>query len=579
MAKRSENTLAGLLGLSDQSARKSHYPELLLQLEEVERERNRYKWLFEHATYGIFQAHIGGGFRAINPALASMLGYSSAAELLSMNTAQVDNLFVGGLDEVQHIRNTLVQDNIVRGYETLLRCKDGKTLDVLMNLLLKDDEPGVLEGFVADISERKLNQSRLEQLNHELEDRVAERTRELRLSNEDLQQQIAQRKQMEQALRIARDAAEEANRSKDKYLAAASHDLLQPLNAARLLMSTLRERQLPAEEKHLLERAHMALEGAEDLLTDLLDIARLDQAAITPSLSVCSISQLFSSLASEFEPVAHAAGLQLTVFSSRLHVYTDGHLLVRILRNFLSNACRYTESGRILLGVRRRGANVRIEVWDTGVGIAVEQQESIFQEFNQLSNGHARGRKGVGLGLAIVERIATIIGARIQLRSSLGRGSCFSVEVPLSQSAAQPSSVSVVSPAAIHNLEGRRILVVDNEPEILHSMGALLSQWQCQVVLAADYNAALEALAGQAPDLIIVDLHLDHDVTGLWVVEQLRLHFSATLPAVLITADYSDQKQAQRKELCIPMLNKPVRPGRLRAVMSHQLKASSAVIS
>ncbi|MBO6226977.1 MAG: PAS domain S-box protein, partial [Shewanella sp.] len=420
MAKHSENTLAGLLGLSDQSARKSHYPELLLQLEEVERERNRYKWLFEHATYGIFQAHIGGGFRAINPALASMLGYSSAAELLSMNTAQTDNLFVGGVDEVKRIRAKLLQNNVVRGYETLLRCKDGKTLDVLMNLLLKDDEPGVLEGFVADISERKKNQSRLEQLNHELEDRVAERTHELQLSNEDLQQQIIQRKQMEKALRVARDAAEEANRSKDKYLAAASHDLLQPLNAARLLMSTLRERQLPAAEQHLLERAHMALEGAEDLLADLLDIARLDQAVITPSLTVFSIDELFRSLVSEFEPVAQEAGLQLTMLQTSLCVFTDAHLITRILRNFLSNACRYTESGRILLGVRRRGENVRLEVWDTGVGIALEQQEKIFLEFNQLANSHASGRKGVGLGLAIVERIATILKTRVELWSREG---------------------------------------------------------------------------------------------------------------------------------------------------------------
>lgn len=573
MAKHSENTLAGLLGLSDQSARKSHYPELLLQLEEVERERNRYKWLFEHATYGIFQAHIGGGFRAINPALASMLGYSSAAELLSMNTTQTDNLFVGGLDEVKRIRAKLLQNNVVRGYETLLRCKDGKTLDVLMNLLLKDDEPGVLEGFVADISERKKNQSRLEQLNHELEDRVAERTHELQLSNEDLQQQIIQRKQMEKALRVARDAAEEANRSKDKYLAAASHDLLQPLNAARLLMSTLRERQLPAAETHLLERAHMALEGAEDLLADLLDIARLDQAAITPSFSVCSIDELFYSLASEFEPVAQAAGLQLKVFSSRLYAYTDCHLLVRILRNFLSNACRYTESGGVLLGVRRRAGNLRLEVWDTGMGVAVDQQRKIFQEFNQLSNSHANGRKGVGLGLAIVERIATIIGARIELRSQVGRGSCFSVEVPLSQTAVPPK-VAAVSSVAIHDLNDRRVLVVDNEPAILHSMGALLTQWGCEVVLAADYSGALDALNGHAPDLIIVDLHLDNDVTGLWVVEQLRLHFSAALPAVLITADYTDQEQELRKKLGIPMLNKPVRPGKLRAVMSHQLNVA-----
>ena len=503
-----------------------------------------------------------------------MLGYSSAAELLAMNSAEIDNLFVGGPDEVKQVRDELLQEAIVRGYETRLRCKDGKTLDVLMNLLLKDDEPGVLEGFVADISERKKSQARLEQLNQELEDRVAERTRELQRSNEDLQRQIAQRKQMEADLREARDAAEEANRSKDKYLAAASHDLLQPLNAARLLMSTLRERQLPAAETHLLERAHMALEGAEDLLADLLDIARLDQAAITPSFSVCSINELFYSLASEFEPVAQAAGLQLKVFSSGLYAYTDGHLLVRILRNFLSNACRYTASGGILLGVRRSGANLRLEVWDTGMGIAVDQQRKIFQEFNQLDNNHASGRKGVGLGLAIVERVATIIGARIQLRSQVGRGSCFSVEVPLSRRTSLPSSVSVVSPATVHNLDGQRILVVDNEPEILHSMGALLTQWQCEVVLATDYSGALEALAGQAPDLIIVDLHLDHDVTGLWVVEQLRLHFSLTLPALLITADYTDQEQELRKQLGIPLLNKPVRPGKLRAVLSHQLKSA-----
>lgn len=573
MAKHSENTLAGLLGLSDQSARKSHYPELLLQLEEVERERNRYKWLFEHATYGIFQAHIGGGFRAINPALASMLGYSSAAELLSMNTAQTDNLFVGGVDEVKRIRAKLLQNNVVRGYETLLRCKDGKTLDVLMNLLLKDDEPGVLEGFVADISERKKNQSRLEQLNHELEDRVAERTHELQLSNEDLQQQIIQRKQMEKALRVARDAAEEANRSKDKYLAAASHDLLQPLNAARLLMSTLRERQLPAAEQHLLERAHMALEGAEDLLADLLDIARLDQAVITPSLTVFSIDELFRSLVSEFEPVAQEAGLQLTMLQTSLCVFTDAHLITRILRNFLSNACRYTESGRILLGVRRRGENVRLEVWDTGVGIALEQQEKIFLEFNQLANSHASGRKGVGLGLAIVERIATILKTRVELWSREGVGSCFSIEVPISTEPVQRLTESRPN-SAINSLQGQRILVVDNEPEILHSMGALLSQWECDVVLAADYQGSITALSGVAPDLIIVDLHLDNNVTGLLVVEQLRARFCATLPAVLITADYADQEQELRKKLGIPMLNKPVRPGKLRAVMSHQLNVA-----
>ncbi len=576
MAKHSDDVLAGLLGLSDQSARKSHYPELLLQLDEVERERNRYKWLFEHATYGIFQAHIGAGFRSVNPALASMLGYASAEELLSCKGAETDSLFIGGAEEVQCLRNELLQNTILRGYETRLLCKNGKALDVLINILVKDDEPGVLEGFVADISERKKNQARLEQLNHELEDRVAERTRELQLSNEGLQQQIVQREQMEVALREARDAAEEANRSKDKYLAAASHDLLQPLNAARLLMSTLRERELPAPEQHLLDRAHMALEGAEDLLADLLDIARLDQAAITPSLSVCCVNELFHSLASEFEPVAHAAGLQLSFVPTTLCAYTDCHLLVRILRNFLSNACRYTATGRIVLGVRRRGDKLRIEVWDTGLGIAVEQQKKIFQEFNQLGNNHSTGRKGVGLGLAIVERIANILGARIELRSQVGRGSCFSVEVPLSNVAVNRSdTMKLPCPTAMHSLQNQRVLVIDNEPEILHSMGALLTQWECDVILATDYSGAIEALDELAPNLIIVDLHLNDNVTGLVVVEQLRAYFAATIAAVLITADYTDQEQEWRKKLGIPLLNKPVRPGKLRAVMSHQLQAIS----
>lgn len=575
MAKHSKHTLDGLLGLSDQSARKSHYPELLLQLDEVERERNRYKWLFEHATYGIFQAHIGAGFRSVNPALARMLGYSSVTELLAISGFETDDLFVAGTAEVQKIRAELLQKTIVRDYETRLLCKDGKPLDVLMNILLKDDEPGVLEGFVADISERKKSQLRLQQLNQELEQRVAERTRELQLSNEDLQQQITQRKQMETALREARDAAEEANRSKDKYLAAASHDLLQPLNAARLLMSTLRERQLPSAEQHLLERAHMALEGAEDLLADLLDISRLDQAAVTPSLSVCCIHEMFSTLVSEFEPVAQAQGLQLTFFQTGLYAHTDCHLLLRIIRNFLSNACRYTESGRILLGVRRRGERVRIEVWDTGPGIALDQQKKIFQEFNQLGCQQSHGRKGVGLGLAIVERIASVLGARIGLGSQVGRGSCFSVEVPLSREPLQRAAVSLPCPTALHSLQGQRVLVIDNEPEILHSMAALLTQWQCEVLVATDYSGAIEELDDHAPDLIIVDLHLDNDVTGLAVVEQLRAYFAKSIAAILITADYTDAEQLLRKKLGIPLLTKPVRPGKLRAAMSHQLKVAS----
>ncbi len=265
-------------------------------------------------------------------------------------------MFVGGAQELESIGEILQRERSLLGYETQLRRKDGSVLDVLMNLLLKPDQAGLVEGFVADITERKLAQQRLQQLNDELEQRVTTRTNELLDANRNLQQQITQRKQIAEALRDARDAAEAANRSKDKYLAAASHDLLQPLNAARLLISTLRERKLPDVEQVLVERTHQALEGAEDLLTDLLDISRLDQAAVKPDIALYRLDELFAPLVSEFQSVAAAAGLNLRVHMGDYAIHTDLRLMTRILRNFLSNACRYTDEGCILLGGQDAGA-------------------------------------------------------------------------------------------------------------------------------------------------------------------------------------------------------------------------------
>ena len=389
---------------------------------------------------------------------------------------------------------------------------------------------------------------RLQQLNDELERRVSERTEELR---------------------EARDAAQAANLSKDKYLAAASHDLLQPLNAARLLISTLRERDLPSAEKGLVERTHQALEGAEDLLTDLLDISRLDQAAIKPDFDVYRLEEVLAPLASEFQPVAEAAGLGLSLRCGRFAVRTDLRLLTRILRNLLSNACRYTEQGRVLLGARRRGQHLRIEVWDTGRGIAADQLQAIFLEFNQLEVGRAAERKGVGLGLAIVERIARILDSSVQVRSTPGRGSVFSILVPLAERPPAPSPVP--QPRLGNPLPGRRLLVLDNEPDILRSMADLLGQWGCTVVTATDEAAAVTALAGQAPELIIADYHLDHGVTGCEVAKRLREHYGLTIPVVVITAERSDQCRRQLQRLGAPLLNKPVKAGKLRAVLSQLL--------
>lgn len=550
-----QQALAGLLGLGSHSARKSHYPELVARLDELEAERNRYKWLFEHAVHGIFQASLSQGLRAANPALARMLGYDDPQQVLWNLQDMASQLFVGGEAEMRRIRALLRERDGLFGYETRLRRRDGSHVIVLMNLLIKPDEDGLVEGFVADITERVQAQQRLQSLNEELEQRVAERTREL----EGLNQQ----------LREARDAAEAANNSKDKYLAAASHDLLQPLNAARLLVSTLRERKLPNAEQVLVERTHQALEGAEDLLTDLLEIARLDQSAIRPDLDVHPLGELLGPLLSEFDEVARAAGLRLRKRIPALAVRTDHRLLSRILRNFLSNACRYTERGSVMLAARRRGESVRLEVWDTGRGIPADQLEAIFLEFNQLDAGRAAERRGVGLGLAIVDRIAGILGCRVQVRSVPGRGSVFAIEVPLVRDLPQPVvNDSGPRPVTGDPLPGRRLLVIDNEEAILASMAALLGQWGCEVLVASSYEEALLALDGKAPEVILADYHLDHGRTGCEAVRGLRGYFRCELPAVMITADRSDDCRRALQRLGMPLLNKPVKPGKLRAVLS-----------
>ncbi len=283
-------------------------------------------------------------------------------------------------------------------------------------------------------------------------------------------------------------------------------------------------------------------------------------------------------LVSEFQPVAEAAGLQLVHFIPRHAIQTDFRLLSRILRNFLSNACRYTERGRVLLGARKRGSSLRIEVWDTGRGIAQDQLQSIFLEFNQLGVERAAERRGVGLGLAIVERIAKMLDYRIQVRSQPGRGSVFSIEVPLSESMPRRNLEALVSvPQLGDPLPGRRLLVLDNELSILHSMAALLGQWGCEVLTATDRAQAIAVLDGRAPELILADFHLDQGITGWEVAQALRERFGEAIPVVMITADRSDQCRKQLQGLGVPVLNKPVKAGKMRAVLSQLLAGRAPV--
>lgn len=574
MKRRSEDEVAAasfedLIGLGNQSARKTYHAELATTIEQLEAERNHYKWLFDNALHGIFQASLAGELIDANPAMAHLCGYADQAQL-QQQLPDLRQLFETPASYALLV--SLLRDRgLVRGYETRIRRADGELRDVALNVLLKEENGiSLVEACIQDVTERVQAQRNLQQVNEILESRVAARTTELTRLNEQLRQEITEREQIEQQLHVAVKAAEQANQSKDKYLAAASHDLLQPMNAARLLVAALLERDIGPQENHLVERVHMALEGAEQLLTDLLDIARLDQNGVQPDPTDFSLNALFEALQAEFQPLAAQAGLQFRVRSADLVIHSDMRLLLRILRNLLTNAIRYTGEGRVLLGYRREGDQLSLQVWDSGDGIPANRLQDIFQAFQQLEC-HSQGeRKGVGLGLAIVERIAGVLQHSINVSSRPGRGSMFSVTVPL---VANPQAVlpAVELSPVLDSLEGCQCLVIDNDENILVSMHTLLTQWGAQVVLAEDQAQALAVCEdGFIPDVILADYHLNNDQVGTDAIAAVRA-LLGDIPAMLITADRSDSARRHYREQGLPMLNKPVKPGKLRALLTHLL--------
>jgi PAS domain S-box-containing protein len=559
--------IGDLLGLGSQSVRKNYYPALQERIDELEKERNRYKWLFENALHGIFQANLRGGFVAANPAMARICGYESSEALITGVIRLREQLFCSS-GEFDAIRQELLDNGSLSARETRLRRADNTPVQVAITLLRRPDlGPEVVEAFVADITERHQAREKLRQLNADLERRVEERTEELQNANVVLRYQIEQRERVERELVVAVEAAKEANESKDKYLAAASHDLLQPLNAARLLVSALIDSDLPADENRLVQRVWRSLESAEDLLADLLDISKLDQKAMRPDIVNTDIGELMRGLAQEFEPVAENAKLHFRVRLGTGYVSTDPRMLTRILRNLLSNAFRYTREGGVLFAARKRGPNLEIGVWDTGVGIEQEKLEDIFREFHQILP-KGGGRQGVGLGLAIVERMARILACEIHVGSHHGKGSCFSILVPLARftEATASSQNAEPPPIAPVSFDGLRVLVIDNEEPVQESMQALLERWGCVVTTA---GSAVEAVAhcGGA-DIILADFHLDENLTGCQAVYAVRRHFGRDIPAAIITADRSDETRRLISTQYLPILNKPVKPNRLRALVS-----------
>jgi PAS domain S-box-containing protein len=411
-------------------------------------------------------------------------------------------------------------------------------------------------GFVTtftDVSAYKRAEHALIEANESLELRVAQRTRELSDALD--------------AQRRAKQEAENANLSKTRFLAAASHDLLQPLNAARLFSSALNA-QPPQEPqaRQLAERVDSALRNAEELLDGLLDISRLDTGVLQPEPASFAVADLCASLQEQFAPLAAARGLQLRVRCPDAWLHSDRALLRRILQNFLANALRYTPVGGVLLAGRRRGTTLELQVWDTGPGIAAEHGAAVFEEFHRLDQPSPWGEKGLGLGLSICERIARMLDAPLALRSRVGRGSLFSIRVPLAGAA--PPAESIAAPLP-HEVAGLRALCVDNEADILDGMQALLERWGLQVDRATGLEAALLQLRTQRPDVLLVDFHLGELLDGLAVLDILQREAGASPPpGALLTADGSDEVARRARESGYPVLRKPVRPAALRALLA-----------
>lgn len=427
---------------------------------------------------------------------------------------------------------------------------DGTVLEIRGNPL---PEGGFVTSY-ADITSYKTAARELRSLADALEQRVADRTRDLD---------------------AARQEAERANRTKTRFVAAAVHDLLQPLNAARMFTSLLRGH-LPGDaERHAVDSIDGALAAQDAILNSLLDISRMESGQLEVRVRDVALGPLLQVLGHNFGVLAESQGLALTCVPTTAVVRTDENLLRRILQNFVSNAIRYSRSGRIVVGCRRDGDHhVRIEVHDQGPGIPEALQSEIFEEFRRLDEGQG-GDRGAGLGLAIVERLGRLLGHEIGLRSQLGRGSVFSVRVPLGDPAAvQPTSQTATSPEQADDapLHGSSAWVIEDDGPTCAATQALLQRWGCHVPLAAGAPEALtHAQPGQAPQLVLLDVHLGAGHHGLDVYAALCQRWGQTPAVILVTAERDATLRRQAAERGWGFLAKPVRAPALRALMSQTL--------
>jgi two-component system, sensor histidine kinase len=391
-----------------------------------------------------------------------------------------------------------------------------------------------------------------------------------------LDHQVRRRTQeLQQAMRSiekAKRQAEAASSLKTTFVTSVGHDLLQPLNAARLALSALSELQTGPEGGVLIEQVDRCLVTLEDLIRTLLDLSKLDAGVMQPEIRSFELNDVMEPLAREFDHFAQKRGLKLRIYATKRTVRSDPNMLRRILQNLLANALRYTAHGGVLVGVRRRGDYALVQVCDTGPGIPEDRREAIFQEF-QRAHSDIPGQTGFGLGLAIVRRFALVLGLPVSLASRVGRGSTFSVLIPLSAEAPPPPVAIPTVRAFPNRIAGAKVLLIENEPAVSEAMILLLERWGCDIAVATSGAEAVEKLRVLAnpPQIIIADLHLNNGELGPQAIHAARRACGREVPAMIVTADHSTRAEEEARRHKLEMLRKPVRPAELRSLMSFLL--------
>ncbi len=462
------------------------------------------------------------------------------------------NLSARRIDDIIGNRCNSMREGQPMSYER--QRPDGTVLRV-------DGSPIPGGGYVTtfqDITAMRRTEQALKETNIYLEQRVKERTQELQVINEQMLK--------------AKSVAEQANQSKTRFLASASHDLLQPLNAARLFTSALAGKATDSEMKDLVDHIDSSLGAAEEIISTLLDISKLDAGALEPDIAVFPINDILRHLATDFSAIAKDQGLELHVVPSTAWVRSDSKLLRRVVQNFLSNAIRYTPEGKILMGCRRLRGYIRIEVWDTGPGIPEDQLSHIFEEFRRFQQG--RDKKGLGLGLAIVDRISGMLNHPVTVHSVQGRGSVFGVTVPAASPAHGQVKTSTITSGSrrVSSLGGLHVLCIDNDSAILQGMTALLENWRCDVTAAESLDDALHKLQERKPDIILADFQLDDDKNGLDAMDSIRANLGQDIPGILITGYMAPEVREDAIARGYHVLYKPVKPAALRALVNKSLK-------